>query len=411
VPIDLRFPEAHIFYSALTFPHFVAGIILILLVFGLTLYLLFLPQGDRRRWWLAAAGGVSNLLLGIVYPFLIFLPAVVLGVYYLYFLLRHDRWRHPDWLEIGQMALLFIIPLPLFIYYAVIFLNSAALQTWSDQAYTPSPNPVHYLLTYGLYLVLGLLAVLKERGRFGRISNQHTKDNDFQQEGYRSRINFLWVWVGSAAVLLYLPLNSQRRYVEGLHVPLSILATIGFFTVVWPWLAQTRVMTRIVTRPRYNLAGMQRLTILALVGVAGLGNVYLYSSTLIKLGVQQPYPLFRPQSEFEAMSWLKEQIEPGDVVLASYRTGSFLPYQTGATVTVGNRYETADFERKRLEAAEFFMSETTDRERQALLARDGIQYVFVGPDESGLGGESLMTADYLKPVYQTDEVTIYQVLE
>lgn len=411
VPIDLRFPEAHIFYSALTFPHFVVGIILILLVFGLTLYLLFLPQGERRRWWLAAAGGVGNLLLGIVYPFLILLPAVVLAFYYLYFLWRQNRWRHPGWLEIWQLALLFIIPLPLYIYYAVIFLNSPALQTWSDQAYTPSPNPVHYLLTYGLYLVLGVLALLRQRGRLGRISTQQLQDDNQKQDDYRLRIDFLWAWVGSAAVLLYLPLNSQRRYVEGLHVPLSILAAVGFFTVVWPWLAQTRIMASIVKRPRYTLAGMQRLTILALIGVAGLGNVYLYSSTLIKLGVQQPYPLFRPQSEYEAMNWLREQIEPGDVVLAGYRTGSFLPYQTGATVIVGNRYETADFERKRSEAAEFFMPETTDRARQALITQDGIRYVFVGPHERDLGGESLRTADYLEPVYQTDEVTIYQVLE
>jgi hypothetical protein len=221
---------------------------------------------------------------------------------------------------------------------------------------------------------------------------------------------FLWLWVGGAAVLLYLPLNSQRRYVEGLHVPLSILAAIGFFAVLWPWLLRSRPMTALLKRPRYTSGGMQRLTILALVGLAGLANVYLYSSTLIKLAVEQPYPLFRPQAEIEAMTWLKEQVEPETVVLAGYRTGSYLPFPSGATVIAGNKYETADFERKREEAAEFFHPETTDAWRQDLLAGDGIEYVFVGPDEKRLGGESLASADYLEPVYRNGEVIIYQVV-
>jgi hypothetical protein len=427
VPIDLRFPEVHIFYSALTFPHFIAGITVILLALGLTLYMLILPPRNNRRWLLAFGAGTANLFLGIIYPFLIFLTAVVLSVFYLYFLWNRYQsgrdsqptfsWRFVlDWREIGLMAVVFIIPLPLFLYYAVIFLNSPALQSWSDQAYTPSPNPLHYLLTYGLYLVLGILYPLKQRALFGPLTAEQQQmdrnvDAASQSAHFQLKLNFLWLWVSAAAVLLYLPLNSQRRYVEGLHVPLSILATIGFFSVVWPWLLKTRLLTSLLKRPRYSAAGMQRLTILALIGTAGLANIYLYSSTLIKLGVQQSYPLFRLQAELAAMTWLKTHVEPDEVVLAGYRTGSYLPFQAGVTVIVGNRYETGDFDRKRQEAAQFFQPETTDQWRLNLLAQDNIHYVFVGPEERRLGGESLLTVDYLDPIYQNGEVIIYQVQE
>jgi hypothetical protein len=420
VPIDLRFPEAHIFYSALTFPHFVAGIALILVVFGLTFYMLMLPAADNKRRLLAVGAGAANLLLGIVYPFLIFLTAVVLAVFYLYLLGKRFRsgrfsgpssswWRQLDWGEIGLMAVVFTVPLPLFLYYAVVFLESPYLRTWSDQAYTPSPNPLHYLLTYGLYLFLGILYPLKRRRTAVHRETGHILPEvaNLREDG----MSFLWLWVGSAAVLLYLPLNSQRRYVEGLHVPLAILATIGFFGVVWPWLLKTRLMAALLRRPRYSAEGMQRLVVLALVGVAGLANVYLYGSTLLELGVRQPYPLFRPQAEIEAMAWLKEQLQPGEVVLAGYRTGSYLPYRAGATVIVGNRYETADFERKRQEAAQFFQPGTTDQWRQNLLAQDNIRYVFAGPEERRLGGDSIMMAEYLEPVYQNGEVIIYRVEE
>jgi hypothetical protein len=310
-----------------------------------------------------------------------------------------------------QLAGVFIIPLPLFLYYAVIFLNLPALQSWSDQAYTPSPNPLHYLLTYGFYLTLGILYPLRRKGARGRQTDPiHQVGREADHDSRPSlKMAFLWVWVGTAAVLLYLPLNSQRRYVEGLHIPFSILATIGFFLVVWPWLLKSDLVTGLLKRPRYSAAGLQRLTILALVAIAGLSNVYLYASTLIKVGVQQPYPLFRLEAELEAMAWLKERIVPGDVVLAGYRTGSYLPFRTGANVIVGNRYETADFIRKRQEAAQFFEPETADGWRQNLLIRDKIRYVFVGPEERRLGGESLAVVDYLEPIYQNEAVIIYQV--
>jgi hypothetical protein len=308
-----------------------------------------------------------------------------------------------------------MIPLPLYIYYAVVFLESPVLQTWNEQAFTPSPNPVHYLLTYGLYLLLGILYPLKLRGRFGGQAVQMDggqRQMEIVDDGaghFRLKIAFLWIWLGAAAVLLYSPLNSQRRFVEGLQAPLSILAVVGFYGVVWPWFLRSRLMAALLKRPRYSAAGMQRLVILALIGVAGLGNVYLYASTLIELSLKQPYPLFRPQAELEAMDWLARELEPGEVVLAGYRTGSFLPYQTGARVIVGNRYETGDFEVKREEARQFFQPETTDEWRQDLLAEYDVRYVFAGPEERRLGGESVMATSYLEIAYQNGEVIIYTV--
>ena len=416
VPIDLRFPEAHIFYSALTFPHFVAGITLILLALGLTFYLLILPIEGKKRWLLAMGAGVANLLLGVVYPFLIYLTAAVLGSFFLFLFWRRFQegrlkeeslswWRYLNWHEIGLMGVVFVIPLPLYIYYAVVFLESPVLQTWNEQAFTPSPNPVHYLLTYGFYLILAVLYPLKLRR--GKSRQLHETETDL----FQLKMTFLWIWLGVAAVLLYAPLNSQRRFVEGLQVPLSILAVLGFYKVVWPRLLKTRLMVAVLKRPRYNAAGMQRLIFLSLVGLAGLGNVYLYASTLIELGIQQPYPLFRPEAEIEAMAWLEGQIEPGDVVLTSYRTGSFLPYQTGATVIVGNRYETGDFQTRRDEAGQFFQPDTTDQWRQDLLAQYHVGYVFFGPEERRLGRDMVEVGEYLEPIYQNGEVIVYQVRE
>jgi uncharacterized membrane protein len=145
--------------------------------------------------------------------------------------------------------------------------------------------------------------------------------------------------------------------------------------------------------------------------LAGLANIYLYASTLIELGLRQPYPLFRPESEFEAMTWLQEHTEPGDVVLAGYRTGSYLPFGSGATVIVGNRYESGNFDQKRQEAARFYEEETTDEWRQQLLADNQVRYVFVGPEERRLGAVNPFGEGYLRSAYDNGEVVIYLVLE
>jgi hypothetical protein len=426
VPIDFRVPEAHVFYSALTFPHFVAGIILILLTFGLTLYLLLLPANEKKRRWFAATGaGTANLLLGIVYPFLIYLSAAVIGSFYFYLIWTrssskrrgrpdHNKWWRAigqaiSWHEVGMLLLIFMIPLPLFLYYGVVFLQSSVLRTWSEQAVTLSPNPIHYLLTYGLYLFLGSLTFKQtvERKAFSSGSNEVI---DLKSD-VQAKLLFLWVWIGAAAILLYIPLNSQRRYVEGLQVPLAILAVIGFFTVGWPWLLRTRLIRALLQRPRYSPAGLQRLAIILLIGTASLTNIFLYASTLIKLIISQPYPLFRPELELEAMDWLEQQIEPGEVVLAAYWTGSYLPFRTGATVIVGNRYETGQFNSRRQQVEQFFSSATTDEWRQGMLAQYGVQYIFVGPGEKRLGNFWEMDATYLQILFENEAVVIYKVQE
>ena len=218
-PLDLRMPETHLFFGALTYPHYAMNITLILLVVGALWYAFVGAMPERRRWLLAVGAGVGNLLLGLVYPFLIFLTAGVISASYLYLLWRARKilWRQAAW-----MLIAFVIPLPLFLYYQIVLMTNPVFQVWNAQAITLSPNPVHYLLAYAPYLGLGALT-------FKQIRRQPN-----------SPLMFLWLWIGVVAVLLYAPLNPQRRFVMGLQVPLAIVATVGLCDVVLLWLARTR---------------------------------------------------------------------------------------------------------------------------------------------------------------------------
>jgi hypothetical protein len=391
VPVDLHMPEAHPFFSALTYPHFVAGITLIMLTLWLALYALTAAPGDSRRWWFAAAAGVSNLLLAVVYPFLLLLIAAVLAVYYLFLCWRSRRFL---WPAAGVGVVTFAVPLPLLLYYASVLAANPIMQRWNDQAVTLSPHPLHYILAYLPYLLPALLTL--------RLFKKATAP---RQEAF----TFLWTWVVVAIVLLYTPVNPQRRFVEGLQIPLAILTTIGLFEWVLPWLGNTRLFRSLAHYPRYSVAGLQKLVVALFIAFASLISLFIYTATLLSLTGEQPYPLFRPLAEAEAMSWLKTNTAEDDVILSAYWTGSWLPSQTGRPVVIGHFYETAYFAEKLIQSERFFAATTPHEWRRELMARYQVSYLFWGQAEQELGEFDPASADYLQPVFANDQVHLYRV--
>ena len=83
------------------------------------------------------------------------------------------------------------------------------------QAGTPAAPWPHYLIAFGLMLLLATTFWWKQRS-------------------LRPKFTILWAWIFAAALLLYSPLNPQRRFIQGVHLPLAILAAAGFVQVVLP---------------------------------------------------------------------------------------------------------------------------------------------------------------------------------
>lgn len=392
VPMELRVPEAHIFYSALTYPHFALGIALVLVTFALLLRVLStLPMRDSdtspRRLYAVLGAGVGNLLIGIVYPFLMYLMIAVTGTYFVF--LTWQR-RKILWRALIGLGIAFAIPAPLFAYYQIVLLTNPVFQQWNMQATTLSPNPLHLILTYAPFLVFALLTWRLDPAR-------------------RRALAFLWIWVIAVACLLYGPITQQRRFVEGVQVPLAILATVGLCEVALPRLARTRVFVALSQRPNYNVAGLQRLIIVCIIALASLASFYVWASSVVLLGFIQPYPLFRPTVELQAMDWLRANTSPTETVLSSYWTGSFIPARAGNRVFVGQRYETIRFEEKRAAAEKFFDATADDAWRISLLREYRIAYVFWGKAERDLGVFDPERADYLERVFTNDQVRIYRV--
>jgi len=387
LPIELRMPEAHLFYSALTYPHFALGIALVLVTFALLLRGL---NDESRSIVYAFGAGLGNLLIGIVYPFLMYLIIAVTGAYVL-FLMWHQR--KVVWRALILLGLAFGIPAPLFAYYQIVLMTNPVIQLWNVQATTLSPHPLHFALAYAPLLVFAGLTLRPL----------------MRADAARQRIfAFLWIWVIVVALLLYAPITQQRRFVEGVQVPLAILAAFGLCEVALPCLARTRFFIALSRRPNYSIAGLERLFIIGVIALASVASAYVWVSSVALLGFVQPYPLFRPTAELQAMDWLRANTSPNDAVLSSYWTGSFIPARAGNIVFVGQRYETVHFDEKRTAAVKFFDAATDDAWRVALLREYRIAYVFWGKAERDLGAFDPERAPYVQRVFANDEARIYR---
>jgi hypothetical protein len=379
-PVDFKMPEAHPFFSALTFPHIAISTALLLASFWLTLEAFI----NRYRWLCAVGAGLINFATAIVFPFLIFLIAAVLGIYWVILAVQARRVLYREALIV---AVTLVIPMPLVVYYSWTLASNSVFRTWDAQAITLSPPAPHYLIAYGVMILLALLSWRRRR------ANQI----------------FLWAWLIAAALLVYAPHPQQRRFVQGVQIPLAILATVGWVQVVLPWLAQTRVFRWIISHPRYTPAGLERLLSIVFVLTMSLSNGYVLSSVTLTAMVEQPYPLFRMRDEIAAVDWLRANTARTDVVLSAYETGNYIAARAGNYVWIGHWTETVAWDSKLKEVEKFYSATTADEERTIFLRDQRIAYIFWGPAERKLGAFDPMQTRYWERVFANTNVQIFRV--
>ena len=368
VTADLWVAEGFTFLSLLVNPHFPLAIGLMLLLFLSVLDTLQVggAQGTRLPTprILGAAG--LGLLLAVVQPFAVPIALAVLGVYLALLTWRERRLPWPEML-VGGAAL--VAAAPIILYDLYVYRSNPALAAWSAQNLTPSLPPWNYALGYGLVLLLalgGIVIALRRRERSGL---------------------FLLAWVGSVAVLLYLPFALQRRFITGLHVPLTILAALGLEQIIWP---------RLQERRRSLVTGL-------LVGFTALTSLFVPLVAVVGVA-QGRAPLVMSGDEAAACAWLRENSAWTDTVLAPPGSGHFVPAWAGNRVVYGHPFETIDAQTKEAEVTHFFSAKATADERRALLERYGVRYVLTLSAEIDLDAGSLG----LTPVWRQGDATLYR---
>ena len=261
--------------------------------------------------------------------------------------------------DLGAAALL---ALPLVIFNAGATLLDPFFREWSAQNTILSPHPLHYLAAYAIYLPWAY------RGARRLLAGG----------GLPGRLPVIWVLV--VPIMVYLPVNLQRRLAEGVFVALLALFVVGLDAGA----ARGRPLRHLVP-----LVVAALLTTLLL--LAGAGRTAWYPTE----------PAFRPAAETEAFGYLAEAAPPGSVVLAPVPIGNALPAFAPMRVVIGHGPESIGFAQLRPQVEAFFEGRLTGAEAMELLVDQGVDYVF-------WSGAVVPLMAGLEPLYVNGEVTLYE---
>lgn len=387
-PIDLWVPEAFVPYSLYTNPHFPLGQALMLIIFQLVVW----PKPAKNQtqptnqppfgrnqsspplphWPALILPSLTALALALILPFGLLTVWVVLLVFLAWLYLTRRRLPWPQiWPTLGVV----LAPAPIIAYDTWISISQPIIAGWSAQNVTPAPALLDMMLGYGL---VGLLAI----GGAWLVVRTPSKPDANLGEWL-----VLW-WAITGIVLVYLPLDLQRRLINGLHLPLCILAGLGLRR----WLDRSSLKIE-----------QRRLISTSVIAVGAFGTLIVWSFPL--LGFLSPPDrsattalFFLRQEEIVVLKWLHENGSAEDIVLASPRLGLFAPGQTGARSYYGHPFETIDAEQKRANVEAFYRGEL-----EQLPA--GVDWVIYGPSEQALGQPEGLSN--LRIAFATDNISIY----
>ncbi|KAA3647271.1 MAG: hypothetical protein DWQ07_07145 [Chloroflexi bacterium] len=377
LPLDFYSPESFGFLSLLTLPHLALG--RALLLWGFVAYLAPIAEDQGMVWFdkKAIIAGILWSLLSFMQP----MTTLIAGVMVFGFIvgtLRYNTWggrfRSMPWAcwrgYIWRAVLAGIIASPIVLYTVWDFSSDPFLQAWTGQNFLPSPHPLHYLAAYILVLPFAFVGLFKIVPTFP----------------WRGVLPV--VWVALVPLMVYSPVNVQRRLAEGVWVMLVVLAVYA----IEQW----------KSRPPKWVWG----SVLLSFGT----SIFLLAGSL--LATWNPSePLYRPVEEVTALMQLREITEDGDIVLTSVETGNVLPVWTPQRVIIGHGPESIDGPRIYAAVQSFYGSSLTEEQRQDMLDEFGVAYVWWGPHERDIGEWRADGSLNLEMIVDVGEYQVYRVVE
>lgn len=394
MPVEFYSPEAFGFLEIYGLPHL--SLARAFLFWALIAFIGYVREVESRpvdarcsRRWLPATqeekhailkiGGYGILALlcqgitGILLWVILGLYVLGMGIYEEVNARRDGASSSHRWLVYLKVAFWAgLVVSPLAFYNLLVYQIDPYLKAWVAQSSIPSPNPLHYLAAYGMFLPFTFIGAVRL-----------WKSNPWKNA-------LIIFWLCALPVLLYIPFSFQRRFAEGIWVVIVILAL-----VFWD---QTT-----------GEGGKARSMIFAwiLSVFALISTVFLVFGGLMVASAPAK-PVFIPKEQQQVYLWLAEHAAPDGIVLTAYDSGNALPAYAPLRVINGLQPESKDWKTIQPEIVRFFQVGVPDAEKTQFLDRYHIQYVLYSPDEKKLGPWDPADARFLIPAASFGDYSVYQ---
>lgn len=355
---DLWIPESNTFLSLAEPPHFILS--QTLMVAG---FLTFMKYLEKKKLVYVFFSTVIFFLLAFEHPLnLIVIAPTIFFTAYLS--------------KTGLIQSLFLTFLSSFgiLYQVTQTLTNPVLKSW--QVEHLSPSPINYLTGFGLLIPLAIIGAEK-----------------FLRENAPWK-KLILIWTSATVILIYLPNDFQRRMIEGVHIPLAILAIAGLFGVAemfkgkwYLWIIYSSVI------------------------FLSFGSFYSIQNDFAKIGTDsiQSYYYSISKAESEGMKWLRNNTNGNDGILANWFYGNIIPGLTGRRVYLGHKAQSGNIDQK-IYLINSFLLDADHANAVNFLKTNRINYIFLGNYDSMLKyGFKPENNPFLKQVYSKNGVAIYKL--
>jgi hypothetical protein len=364
--LDVHLPELAGFYSILAIPHFAwAAALMAFGVVGLMRVVRAANTGEAAR--AAGFAAVVLLLLCVIHPQMLFVLAPLTLAYLALVRPVPARWL---W-----SAVPFVICTAPVVYYLHVLTSDPVIEQWSRQWKHQAPGIVSLLLALGIPLVLAVIATARGWWRA------------------RPELMLMAAWIVFVIALLYVPnpVNIQRRLLDGIYLPVAVLAGV----------AVERLAAQLPPRRRAR-------RIFALLTASAISSVFVFGISLNWGLTRQPF-IYLTTGESEAIAWLAEHRDsnPPPAILSDPDTGLYIPARSGDRVYAGHYSETIDFARRAARARQAIRA--GGGELIGFMRAEGLTHLFFGPTERSLGGPDPLALNSLLAVYDQGGVVIFRV--
>src|SRR3989344_2142750 len=366
VPLEIATPEMNTFASIYVYPHFVFALILILLT-----YLLFYLGWTKNKLRFILLASLTSFVLAIIHPYDL-IP--ILAITFIFSLVTFIKERQ---LNKIPKYFLFVTASIIPLFYHLFVLSQPIYNSWKNININLSPNPLSYIIGFGLLFILSLYYLFHSKKEF-----------DYSKL-------FLCTWIIINFLLLYAPLNNQRRFVMALQIPLAIISAITLFSIILP-----------------KLSNKKLLIFLIFIIVIPSNALILLKDSYIATKNQSDYienqKRYLYNEEFGALNWLSLNTKPDEIVLSAPVTSLQILGISGNKVFISERYITVNFSQKQENVKQFFAA-STEPQKIKLLQDYNISYLYYGPEEKQLGSFSPDSVSYLKEIFNNSKVKIYKI--
>lgn len=320
-PIDLWGVHTFSFLSALHSPHSVASwALLVLAAWG---GFLALERGERRPLVVAV---VATLLLSNFHPYPVPVAVLLPAAYTLLRRLLLGAWPAAPWVSLVLAA----AALPGGYYHVWLLAQDPVVAARASQNITLIPPLGFVLIGFGLLVPLAAIRLWQRRHAYAPVE--------------------VWAmsWLIVVAGLVCLPTTLQSRFLQGVLVPMVVLAVpvalTSYDNLVRRW-------------PKLNtLPGATWLLLAALFFASPLYAV----ARDVALTQQPPPGWYLSADTVATFAWIAEHTPADAVVLAPPNLWLFVPRYAQRTTYVGHPHETLDYAIKAANTQAFYAGRLAD---------------------------------------------------